>query len=170
MSKKQYHKWTDEETALLYQTVITTQKNWRMVERTFPNMSLLQLQNKFVVIEQQYKTASIQNYSCNQLKTLYKPDEIIYGVQKERKYHKWTQEETILVFKAVQKTNKNWRLVQEMFPQFSLLQIRNKYVTVEKQMKQNQLCAENQTEKNYGAENDTTLLILELMNMTKRTE
>ncbi|CAL6020529.1 Myb-like_DNA-binding domain-containing protein [Hexamita inflata] len=176
-SKKQYHKWTDEETALLYQTVVSSQKNWRMVERTFPGMSLLQLQNKFVVIEQQYQTASIQNYSCEQLKTICKPELDIntYGVQKERKYHNWTQEEASQLFKAVQKTGKNWRQVQQMFPQFSPLQIRNKYVSIEKQMMSLSSELQRETmanEREIQDDNDTdaTKLIQILTNIRKQTE
>ncbi|CAL6072259.1 Myb-like_DNA-binding domain-containing protein [Hexamita inflata] len=175
-SKKRYHKWTDEETALLYQTVVSSQKNWRMVERTFPGMSLLQLQNKFVVIEQQYQTASISNYSCEQLKTICRPELDIntYGVQKERKYHNWTQEEASQLFKAVQKTGKNWRQVQQMLPQFSPLQIRNKYVSIEKQMS---LSSELQretivSEREIHDESDTEVIkmIQILMNISKLTE
>ncbi|CAL6020534.1 Myb-like_DNA-binding domain-containing protein [Hexamita inflata] len=172
-SKKRYHKWTDEETALLYQTVVSSQKNWRMVERTFPGMSLLQLQNKFVVIEQQYQTASIQNYSCEQLKTICKPelDTNTYGVQKERKYHNWTQEEASQLFKAVQKTGKNWRQVQQMFPQFSPLQIRNKYVSIEKQNQNLNCSLENEREPVQSEQVvDTTQLITDLMNLAKRME
>ncbi|CAL6058835.1 Myb-like_DNA-binding domain-containing protein [Hexamita inflata] len=176
-SKKRYHKWSDEETALLYQTVVSSQKNWRMVERTFPGMSLLQLQNKFVMIEQQYKTASIQNYSCEQLKTLCKPelDPNTYGVQKERKYHNWTQEEASQLFKAVQKTGKNWRQVQQMFPQFTLLQIRNKYVAIEKQMMSLSSELKRETmasEREIHDESDTEVIkmIQILTNINKQTE
>ncbi|CAL6072271.1 Myb-like_DNA-binding domain-containing protein [Hexamita inflata] len=176
-SKKRYHKWTDEETALLYQTVVSSQKNWRMVERTFPGMSLLQLQNKFVVIEQQYQTASIQNYSCEQLKTICKPELDIntYGVQKERKYHNWTQEEASQLFKAVQKTGKNWRQVQQMLPQFSPLQIRNKYIAIEKQMMSLSSELQRETMANEreildDSDTDAKKLIQILTNIRKQTE
>ncbi|CAL6072311.1 Myb-like_DNA-binding domain-containing protein [Hexamita inflata] len=54
MSKRVYHRWTDKETRLLYQAVLDSNRNWRAVEKMFPQFSLLQLQNKFTMIEKQY--------------------------------------------------------------------------------------------------------------------
>ncbi|CAL6022003.1 Homeobox-like_domain superfamily [Hexamita inflata] len=75
----------------------------------------------------------------------------------KRKYHMWTQNETVLVFKAVQRTNKNWRLVQKMFPQISLPIIRNKQLLKSKCSRISNSVKIKLKQKRI-TENDTTLL------------
>ncbi|CAL6097716.1 SANT/Myb_domain [Hexamita inflata] len=214
--KRKYHKWTEKEAVLLYKTVVGSDRNWRMVERAFPDFSLLQLQNKFTILEQQYSIKSAKDDPAFQkqcyLETqhMYEPpqqqsrsglesDQISNGnlqqseaaayqedvhasvlrqaccqkapgernllpenfqnvkseytgvLQpeisqkeetsqregkiKERAYHHWTKEETLLLYKTVQKNRNNWKEVMKALPQFSLLQLQNKYVMIQKQFK-----------------------------------
>ncbi|CAL6075112.1 Myb-like_DNA-binding domain-containing protein [Hexamita inflata] len=60
-AQRKYHKWTEREAVLLYKTVVGSDRNWRMVERAFPDFSLLQLQNKFTILEQQYSIKSAKD-------------------------------------------------------------------------------------------------------------
>ncbi|CAL6020535.1 SANT/Myb_domain [Hexamita inflata] len=174
-SKRTYHKWSDEEVMLLYQTVIGSNRNWRVVESTFPQFSLLQLQNKFTLIEKQYH---LKNISIAAINTKFseasfaKSQNVVSKVKKEPKaenelvcetennsynsqptlqsqvalqtatipnsskgYHHWTNEETLLLYKTVQKNRNNWKEVMKALPQFSLLQLQNKYVMIQKQFK-----------------------------------
>ncbi|CAL6020508.1 Homeobox-like_domain superfamily [Hexamita inflata] len=55
-SKRIYHRWSKDEVKLLYKTVVNSNKNWKQVRLMFPQFSLLQLQNKFTMIEKQYFT------------------------------------------------------------------------------------------------------------------
>ncbi|CAL6072277.1 Homeobox-like_domain superfamily [Hexamita inflata] len=55
-SKRIYHRWSEDEVKLLYKTVVNSNKNWKQVRLMFPQFSLLQLQNKFTMIEKQYFT------------------------------------------------------------------------------------------------------------------
>ncbi|CAL6020571.1 Homeobox-like_domain superfamily [Hexamita inflata] len=50
-----YHKWTDAEVTLLYKTVMTTKRDWYMVHKVFPQLTQMQLQNKFQMIQKQYR-------------------------------------------------------------------------------------------------------------------
>ncbi|CAL6059777.1 Homeobox-like_domain superfamily [Hexamita inflata] len=50
-----YHKWTDAEVVLLYKTVMTTKRDWYMVHKVFPQLTQIQLQNKFQMIQKQYR-------------------------------------------------------------------------------------------------------------------
>ncbi|CAL6072301.1 Myb-like_DNA-binding domain-containing protein [Hexamita inflata] len=215
-AKRKYHKWTEREAVLLYKTVVGSDRNWRMVERAFPDFSLLQLQNKFTILEQQYSIKSAKDDPAFQkqcyLETqhLYEPPQQLSrggrepdqisnaslqpsdaaalkedgdasallqaccheapgewsplpekvqkvkseqprapqpetsqkeetnqreGRAKERAYHHWTKEETLLLYKTVQKNRNNWKEVMKALPQFSLLQLQNKYVMIQKQFK-----------------------------------
>ncbi|CAL6072273.1 SANT/Myb_domain [Hexamita inflata] len=173
MSKRTYHKWTEQEAALLYKTVLESDRNWRMVERAFSNFSLLQLQNKFTIIDQQYNIKNVKNnhdnlkqcrrqmysiqeshqhitknYQENEQQSnnsLWSSETVITNTnhnsvhpdnkKKERAYHHWTKEETLLLYKTVQKNRNNWKEVMKALPQFSLLQLQNKYVMIQKQFK-----------------------------------
>ncbi|CAL6059869.1 Myb-like_DNA-binding domain-containing protein [Hexamita inflata] len=171
MSKRAYHKWTEQETILLYKTVISSDRNWRMVERAFPDFSLLQLQNKFTILDQQYNIKNMKNNLDQQKQHSQKTYNNIESLKhvlkrgweieqqsntsllssetvitnndrinlhpdiKERAYHHWTNEETLLLYKTVQKNRNNWKEVMKALPQFSLLQLQNKYVMIQKQFK-----------------------------------
>ncbi|CAL6020518.1 Myb-like_DNA-binding domain-containing protein [Hexamita inflata] len=75
MSKRVYHRWTDKEARLLYQVVLDSNRNWRAVEKMFPQFSLLQLQNKFTMIEKQYVTnASMRVQKQQEASTLQSED------------------------------------------------------------------------------------------------
>ncbi|CAL6059909.1 Homeobox-like_domain superfamily [Hexamita inflata] len=53
-TKRVYHRWTEHEVRLLYRSVTTSNRNWVAVQEQFPQFSLLQLQNKFTMIEKQF--------------------------------------------------------------------------------------------------------------------
>ncbi|CAL6020507.1 Myb-like_DNA-binding domain-containing protein [Hexamita inflata] len=75
MNKRVYHRWTDKEVRLLYQAVLDSNRNWRAVEKMFPQFSLLQLQNKFTMIEKQYVTnASMRVQKQREASTLQSDD------------------------------------------------------------------------------------------------
>ncbi|CAL6050774.1 Myb-like_DNA-binding domain-containing protein [Hexamita inflata] len=184
--KRNYHKWTEQETVLLYKIVVGSDRNWRIVERVFPNFTLLQLQNKFTFLEQQYKIKSSGNeqqflkscseeinrasksllsiYNQESLKTQKEPENTVKeesSEQNERSYHHWTREETLLLYKTVHKNIGNWKEVMKVFPQFSLLQIQNKYVMIQKQFK---LRMRNKEEsQDFVLSDDTLQMLLDLI-------
>ncbi|CAL6072305.1 Homeobox-like_domain superfamily [Hexamita inflata] len=53
-TKRVYHRWTEHEVRLLYRSVTSSNRNWVSVQEQFPQFSLLQLQNKFTMIEKQF--------------------------------------------------------------------------------------------------------------------
>ncbi|CAL6020510.1 Homeobox-like_domain superfamily [Hexamita inflata] len=53
-TKRVYHRWTEHEVRLLYRSVTSSNRNWVSVQQQFPQFSLLQLQNKFTMIEKQF--------------------------------------------------------------------------------------------------------------------
>ncbi|CAL6020522.1 Myb-like_DNA-binding domain-containing protein [Hexamita inflata] len=79
----------------------------------------------------------------------------------KRSYHKWTEQETMQLYKIVQSSNRNWRAVGKAFPQFSLLQLQNKYTMIEKQYRLKQAHRTPAYSQNQSLlENDDTLQIL----------
>ncbi|CAL6097713.1 Homeobox-like_domain superfamily [Hexamita inflata] len=60
-AKRIYHRWTEHEVRLLYRSVTSSNRNWVSVQEQFPQFSLLQLQNKFTMIEKQFLVQSGRN-------------------------------------------------------------------------------------------------------------
>ncbi|CAL6087193.1 Homeobox-like_domain superfamily [Hexamita inflata] len=60
-TKRVYHRWTEHEVRLLYRSVTSSNRNWVSVQEQFPQFSLLQLQNKFTMIEKQFLVQSGRN-------------------------------------------------------------------------------------------------------------
>ncbi|CAL6072285.1 Myb-like_DNA-binding domain-containing protein [Hexamita inflata] len=54
-NQRTYHKWTDAEVKLLYKTVTGSNRDWVLVRQVFPMFTLMQLQNKFSMIQKQYR-------------------------------------------------------------------------------------------------------------------
>ncbi|CAL6034983.1 Homeobox-like_domain superfamily [Hexamita inflata] len=75
-------------------------------------------------------------------------------------YHLWTIQESILLYKTVKKhmSNENkWVIVMQIFPQFSLLQLKNKFITIQKQIKQKEyIKVTKETSINIQQENINT--------------
>ncbi|CAL6072279.1 Myb-like_DNA-binding domain-containing protein [Hexamita inflata] len=80
MSKRVYHRWTDKEARLLYQAVLDSNRNWRAVEKMFPQFSLLQLQNKFTMIEKQYVTNASMRVQKQQEAITPQPDDTLQAL------------------------------------------------------------------------------------------
>ncbi|CAL6059875.1 Myb-like_DNA-binding domain-containing protein [Hexamita inflata] len=80
MNKRVYHRWTDKEARLLYQAVLDSNRNWRAVEKMFPQFSLLQLQNKFTIIEKQYVTNASRRVQKLQEASPPQPDDTLQAL------------------------------------------------------------------------------------------
>ncbi|CAL6058831.1 Myb-like_DNA-binding domain-containing protein [Hexamita inflata] len=52
----------------------------------------------------------------------------------KRVYHQWTNEESCRLFKIVLKCKKDWQQVQIQFPEFTKLQLQNKFFVMQRKM------------------------------------
>ncbi|CAL6034967.1 Myb-like_DNA-binding domain-containing protein [Hexamita inflata] len=79
----------------------------------------------------------------------------------KRTYHSWTEEESARLYKFVLRCERNWAEVQRQFPQFSMLQLQNRFQIMRKQM---QLKEQKNDEKVAEAVNNTET-IQQLVNL-----
>ena len=71
-------------------------------------------------------------------------------------YHKWTEEETVLLFKAAREHGNDWKKIQKMlFPALTRNQLRNKYAMT--------MLYHNVTEHQRVAEKTEDDVIMELI-------
>ncbi|CAL6020569.1 Homeobox-like_domain superfamily [Hexamita inflata] len=76
----------------------------------------------------------------------------------KRTYHRWTDLESQNLYRCVVKYQKNWEQVQIQFPQFTMLQIQNKFLTLQKQVTiQNNIKTDQQVQPITSIENTDIL-------------
>ncbi|CAL6034985.1 Homeobox-like_domain superfamily [Hexamita inflata] len=71
MNKRVYHRWTEEESTRLYKFVLRCDRNWTMVQNQFPQFTMLQLQNKFLVMQKQMQSQKQKNTKVERANSAY---------------------------------------------------------------------------------------------------